>query len=300
MSEGLVSSFRKEEDNVSVQIDHAIQQCATVKTFPDSESYNSLSVADVTRLSHQFKVSGKEIELAALEAAIVPERYARNMKAYTIEDQAALLRSTVSVVGLGGLGGGVIEILARSGVGTLNLVDGDTFEDSNLNRQFLSRQLLLATSKADAAIQRVREINSSIEVHHFHEFLSEESGTKLIDGSDVVVDCLDSLYTRQILEQLAKSLHIPMVSAAVAGSAGHITTIFPEDPGLKLIYGDQVDPSLKGAEASLGCLPQAVTLLSSLECSEVLKILLKAGSVSRNKLIVVDLLDNTFDVLELV
>ena len=90
-----------------------------------------------------------------------------------------------------------------------------------------------------------------------------------------------------------------MVSAAVAGSAGHITTIFPEDPGLKLIYGDQVDPSIKGAEASFGCLPQAVTLLSSLECSEVLKILLKEGAVSRNKLIVVDLLDNTFDVLQL-
>ena len=90
-----------------------------------------------------------------------------------------------------------------------------------------------------------------------------------------MVDCLDSVYTRQILETLAKSLQIPMVSAAVGGSTGHITTIFPEDPGLKLIYGDQVDPSFKGAEASLGCLPQAVTLISSLECSEVLKILLK-------------------------
>jgi molybdopterin/thiamine biosynthesis adenylyltransferase len=90
-----------------------------------------------------------------------------------------------------------------------------------------------------------------------------------------------------------------MVSAAVGGSTGHITTIFPEDPGLKLIYGDQVDPSLQGAEASLGCLSQAVTLISSLECSEVLKILLKKGAVLRNKLMVVDLQDNIFDVLQL-
>jgi len=60
-----------------------------------------------------------------------------------------------------------------------------------------------------------------------------------------------------------------------------------------------VDPSIKGAEASLGCLPQTVTLLSSLECSEVLKILLKKGNVARNELIVVDLVDNTFDVLQL-
>ena len=281
------------------ELDHEIKGHATAASFPDRDTYHSLSVENVIRLSHQFKVSGKEVELAALKADIIPERYARNMKAYTLEDQATLLRSTVSVVGLGGLGGGVTEILARSGVGTLILIDGDTFEDNNLNRQFLSRQPLLATSKAEAAIQRVNEINSSIEVHHFHEFLSEESGSNLLDGSDVVVDCLDSLYTRQILEKLTKDLNIPMVSAAVAGSTGHVTTIFPEDPGLKLIYGDQVDPSIKGAEASLGCLPQAVTLLSSLECSEVLKILLKKGTVSRNKLIVVELLDNTFDVLQL-
>ena len=284
---------------MGVELDREIKRCVTEESFPDSDTYNSLSVEHVIRLSRQFEVSGKEIELAALEADIIPERYARNMKAYTLEDQAALLRSMVSVVGLGGLGGGVTEILARSGVGSLNLIDGDIFEDSNLNRQFLSRQPLLATSKAEAAIQRVKEINSSIEVHHFHEFLSEKSGSKLLGGSDAVVDCLDSLYTRLILEKLAKDLKIPMVSAAVAGSTGHVTTIFPEDPGLKLIYGNQVDPSGKGAEASLGCLPQAVTLLSSLECSEVLKILLKKGTVSRNKLIVVELLDNTFDVLQL-
>ena len=284
---------------MTVEIDQEIKRRMTAKSFPDNDTYESLSVENVIRLSNQFKVPGKQIELAALAAGIVPERYARNLKSYTIADQAALLRSTVSIVGLGGLGGGVTEILARSGVGTLNLIDGDKFEDNNLNRQFLSRQLVLARSKAQAASQRVKEINSSIEVHHFHEFLSDESSSKLIDGSDVVVDCLDSVYTRKILEKSAKALQIPMVSAAVAGSTGHVTTIFPEDPGLKLIYGDQVDPALKGAEASLGCLPQAVTLLSSLECSEVLKILLKKGTVSRNKLIMVELLDNTFDVLKL-
>ena len=277
-----------------------IKQCSTTKSFPDSETYKSISLKHVMRLAEQFQVSGKAIEIAALEAEIVPERYARNMKSYTLEDQVVLLKSTVSVVGLGGLGGGVTEILARSGVGTLHLMDGDSFEDHNLNRQFLSRQSLLLTPKAEAAVQRVKEINSSVEVRHFEAFLTEDTGSDLIGGSDVAVDCLDSLHTRVILEKLTKSLNIPLVSAAVAGGSGHVTTIFPDDPGLKLIYGEQADPSLKGAEASLGCLPQAVTLLSSLECSEVLKILLKKGNISRNKLMVVDLMDNTFDVLQLV
>jgi molybdopterin/thiamine biosynthesis adenylyltransferase len=296
-----VSDFthRSKENKVTVDLDYEIKRCATKKSFPDSDTYQSISVENVIRLSQRFKVSGKKVEIAALKTNIVPERYVRNMKSYTIEDQSALLESTVSVVGLGGLGGGVTEILARSGVGALRLVDGDTFEDSNLNRQFLSGQSLLSTSKAEAAIQRVKEINSSIEVYCFHEFLSENTGARILEGSDVVVDCLDSVHTRLILEKLAKSLQIPMVSAAVAGSAGHVTTIFPEDPGLKLIFGDQVDSTLKGAEASLGCLPQAVTLLSSLECSEVLKILLKQGAVLRNRLIMVDLQENIFDVLKL-
>lgn len=276
-----------------------IKKYAKPKSFPDSDTYIGISVEHVIRLSEQFGVPGKEIEIAALEAEIIPERYARNMKSYTLDDQVILLKSRVSVVGLGGLGGGVTEILARSGVGTLHLMDGDSFEDHNLNRQFLSRQSLLLTPKAKAAVQRVKEINSSIAVRHFETFLTEDNGTDMIEGSDVAVDCLDSLHTRTILERLTKSLNIPLVSAAVAGGSGHVTTIFPEDPGLKLIYGEQVDPSLKGAEASLGCLPQAVTLLSSLECSEVLKILLKKGNVARNKLMVVDLWDNTFDVLQL-
>jgi len=276
-----------------------IKEYAKPKSFPDSDTYKGISVEHVIRLSKQFEVPGKEIEIAALDSEIVPERYARNMKSYTLDDQVNLLKSTVSVVGLGGLGGGVTEILARSGVGTLLLMDGDSFEDHNLNRQFLSRQSLLLTPKAEAAVQRVREINSSIAVRHFETFLTEDNGAGMIEGSDVAVDCLDSLHTRTILEKLTKKLKIPLVSAAVAGGSGHVTTIFPEDPGLKLIYGEPVDPSIKGAEASLGCLPQTVTLLSSLECSEVLKILLKKGNVARNELIVVDLVDNTFDVLQL-
>jgi molybdopterin/thiamine biosynthesis adenylyltransferase len=277
-----------------------LDSLSETKSFPDNATYRGLAVASVLRLAKEFSVAGKDIEIAALEQGIVPERYVRNMKTFTIEEQAILLKSSVSVVGLGGLGGGVTEILARIGVGKLTLIDGDSFEDSNLNRQFLSRQGILATPKAEAAARRVKEINSSIIVCQHNAFFSEETGEVLIGSPDVVVDCLDSLQTRMVLERISKRIGVPLVSAAVAGSSGHITTIFPEDHGLQLIYGEKIDPTLKGAEASLGCLPHAVTLLASLECSEVIKILLKSGTVSRNKLLVVDLLDNTFDTLQLI
>ena len=277
-----------------------INALSRARSYPDSDPYESISTDSVSRLSSKHHVFGREIEVAALEAGIVPERYVRNMKMFSMEDQAALLRATVAVVGLGGLGGGVTEILARIGIGTLCLIDGDRFEDSNLNRQFLSKLKLLSVSKAEAAAERVREINPSVTVHHHPKFLTEADGAALLGRPDVIVDCLDSLYTRLVLEKFAKKITIPMVSAAVAGGSGHLTVIFPEDPGLKLIYGDVVDPSMKGAEASLGCLPHAVTLLSSLECSEVVKILLKKGTLTRNQLLVVDLSDNSFETLQLV
>lgn len=276
-----------------------IESHSTPRCFPDADSYRSISTASVSRLAAKYAVAGKEIETAALEAGIVPERYVRNMKMYSLADQAGLLRACVAVVGLGGLGGGVTEILARIGIGSLCLIDGDRFEDSNLNRQFLSSIYRLSASKADAAAERVREINPSLTVYHHPKFLTEADGAEVLEPADVVVDCLDSLHTRLVLEKFAKKMKKPMVSAAVAGGSGHLTVIFPEDPGLSLIYGHTVDPTRKGAEASLGCLPHAVTLLASLECSEVVKILLKKGTLARNRLLVVDLLDNSFETLTL-
>jgi molybdopterin/thiamine biosynthesis adenylyltransferase len=280
-------------------IETKIKESATSKSFPDEDDYRSVSVETVAELAAQLGVPGSQVEISALSLGIIPERYARNMKSFSLDDQIKLLKSKVSIVGLGGLGGGVTEILARVGVGNLTLIDGDSFEDHNLNRQFLSRHEFINTPKAEAAIMRVKEINSSVSVRHHASFLSEKNGEDLLGHPDVIVDCLDSLHTRMVLERFSKRIGVPLVSAAVAGGAGHVTTIFPEDDGLRLIYGDSVDQSRKGAEATLGCLPQAVTLLSSLESSEVINILIDPKRTLRNKLLVVDLSDNTFDTLRL-
>ncbi|MCF8069956.1 MAG: HesA/MoeB/ThiF family protein [Desulfobacterales bacterium] len=221
------------------------------------------------------------------------------MRTYTLEEQVLLLKSTVSIIGLGGLGGAVSEILARGGVGTLNIADGDCFEDSNLNRQLFSSEELLEKPKADAGAKRIKAINSSIDVNHFKTFFDEENAPEILKNADVVVDCLDNLSIRFTLEEIAKKRGIPFVSAAVAGSAGHITTIFPEDPGLELIYGNRRNVPHKGAETSLGCLPHTVTTIAAIECSEVFKVLLKNGAILKNQLLVVDLMDNMIEVYKL-
>jgi len=230
----------------------AIIKRSKPKSFPDGNIYKSISLEDARSIGKSFKVRTRDIEIAALENKIVPERYVRNMNKISFKEQVLLLKSRVSVIGLGGLGGAVAEIIARIGVGTLNLIDGDVFDESNLNRQFLSTEALIGESKTSAAIKRVREINSSITVRGFDEYMRENSASPLISNSHVVVDCLDDIKTRFILERTAKDRELPLVSAAVAGTSGHLTTIYPDDSGLNSIYGQEDSCPSKGAETSLG------------------------------------------------
>ena len=282
------------------EIRNDIKRAAIKKKTPDDEHYTCISSERVGHVARRFKKSGRDIEITALEQNIVPDRYIRNMKTFSPKEQIALLTSRVCVVGLGGLGGVLVEILARIGIGSLNLIDGDIFEDSNLNRQFLSSHPLLETAKTEAAEKRVTEINPSIAVQGHFEYLSENSADRLVKNSHVVVDCLDNIRSRFLLEKTSKKAGLPLVSAAVAGVSGHITSIFPEDKGLSLIYGEAKNLTQKGVEVSLGCLPQAVTLIAAVEASEVVKIILKKGSLLRNKLFVIDLMDNTVAVLNLI
>ncbi len=284
---------------MKTQIIEKLKEISRPKKYPDDTYYTSISIEDIPSLAKSFKVDSRKIEIIALEEGIVPERYARNMKTFSPEDQANLLKSQVSIVGLGGLGGTVSEILARTGIGTLNLIDGDRFEATNLNRQFLSTYEMMGKYKTEAAVKRIKEINASITVRRHDEYLDDKNSDALIRRSDVIVDCLDNIKTRFILENASKKAGSPLVSAAVAGLSGHITTIFPEDLGLELIYGQPDDLKSKGAEASLGCLSSAVSVLAAFETTEVVKIILNRGSLLRNKLLIIDLLDNITEVLDL-
>ncbi len=276
-----------------------LEQLAVANHFPDQTPYRSISVAHVRQAADTLRVPPREVEIAALENGILPDRYARNMRSYTFSDQAALLRAQAGVVGLGGLGGTVVEVLARLGVGRLLLFDGDCFEESNLNRQLLSSVAQLGRPKAAAALKRVAEVNPSVEAAARPLFITAENADEMLRGCDVVVDCLDNLPDRFVIEDACRRSGCPLVSAAVAGASGHVTTIFPGDRGLRLIYGEPHDLPRKGAEASLGTLPYAVVFLATLECAEAAKVILKKGGLLRDKLLVADLHEMLIEVMRL-
>ncbi|MBU2630240.1 MAG: HesA/MoeB/ThiF family protein [Proteobacteria bacterium] len=227
-------------------------------------------------------------------------RYDRNFDTLSHEEQKTLGASTVVVLGLGGLGGGVCEMLARVGVGHLTMIDGDSFEASNLNRQLLSQEHLIGKSKAGTAKKRVNAINSEVIADAQKEYMDDSNLYDGIKNADVVMDCLDSIDTRFKLQDAANKAGIPIVSGAIAGVAGQVTTIFPNDKGYALIYGEKSRSQSKGVETRTGNIAYCALFVSALQSSECIKILLGRGDILRNKLLIAELWTNTFEVVELI
>lgn len=287
---------------MSMELKLVIEEVALPHQMPDGSLAPVLSVTQIEELAIRFGATGRDIEITALQNSVLPERYLRNFKSLTPQDQIRLLQSKATLVGAGGLGGTVLEWLARAGVGHLTIIDGDRFEGHNLNRQVLCTQDRLGTAKAKAAAERACRINSSLAVAAHTEFLTHENAGRLLSDCHVVVDCLDNIQTRFIVETAAKKAGIPLVSAAVAGYTGHVTTVFPEDTGLELIYGPATELKIsKGAESTLGNLPQTVGLIASMESAEVIKVLLGHDKeLLRAKMMMMDLESHTYEVLRLV
>jgi molybdopterin/thiamine biosynthesis adenylyltransferase len=270
-----------------------LHDSSQIRSRPDGSSYRAITLKVALSIASRLAMTLYQLEEIALQADILPERYSRNQKSLTSADQLKLHRSTVAITGLGGLGGAVTEILARTGVGRLTLIDGDSFDESNLNRQLLSSVKHLGHAKAEVARQRVAEINPSCQVRAEQQFLSAENGESLLEGADLAIDCLDTIKDRFILEEACRQRSIPMVSAAIGGSCGQATVIFPGDPGLKLIYGNKDQAPKKGIEASLGTLPFAAIYMACVECSEAINLLLGRQSELRNGLLITDISDHS-------
>lgn len=266
---------------------------------PDGNIYISLSFSAECRIAEQTGHSLREIELQALKDNIVPERYCRNQATLSNSDQRKLLQSHVAVIGLGGLGGTVTEILARIGVGKLTLVDGDSFDDSNLNRQILSSPANLGRPKARVAAERVSNINPAVETCPVEDFFTSKNGGKILQQVHLVVDCLDTISDRFVVEASCKALSLPMVSGAIAGCCGQATAILPGDAGLKRIYGNPQNASAKGVETSIGTLPFAAIYTAAVECAEAVTILLGNPSELQNKLFLADIREHTSDLVDL-
>ena len=218
------------------------------------------------------------------------ERYLRNHDAISEAEQATIAIDRMLVVGCGGLGGIVIECLARIGVGHLRVVDGDLFEASNLNRQILCSTMNLNRPKTLAAKQRVMAVNPLVEVDAVQADLTAENAMELVADCDVVVDCLDNIPSRLVLQEAAKNAGLPLVHGAVAGWFGQVCVVQPGEDLLSILYGDAREE--QGEEVSAGALSFTVAAVGALQAAEAVKLLLGRQGLS-GELLMLDLLNGS-------
>ena len=224
------------------------------------------------------------------------KRYSKNLESLSEQDVEVLHSKKVCVVGCGGLGGFIIETLARIGVLHLTVIDFDVFDESNLNRQLFSTEDAIGLSKTERAKSRIAQVNSSVRIDAVNTRLEEASARDIIAGHDLVIDALDSISVRLMLVEVCKQEGIPLVHGAIAGWNGQVATVFPGDETLGMLYANTSDG---GAWTKLGNLPFTAAVVAAIQSAEAVKVLIGKESVLRNKILLIDLLSNEFNTIKI-
>ena len=168
-------------------------------------------------------------------------RYQRNLPALTETECCILREKQVLVVGCGGLGGHIIDGLARIGIGKLRVVDGDVFEPTNLNRQLLSSVPLLGVNKAKAAADHVARVNPDVAVEAAEAFMTEENVRSLVAGCDIVLDALDNIPGRRLLAEACSEAGIPYVYGAIQGWVAQAAISVPGDRLIERLFPEEIE-----------------------------------------------------------
>ena len=225
------------------------------------------------------------------------ERYARHIRLDDVgkDGQAKLLASKVLVIGAGGLGSPLIQYLAAAGVGTIGVVDDDTVDLSNLQRQILHTTDRVGTSKVDSAMESARAINPDVTIVPHKVRLSADNARALIRDYDVVADGSDNFETRFVINDACYFEKKTLVSAAVLRFDGQLATYKPHagGPCYRCLYPEPPPPDDVWTCEQAGILGAVAGVMGSLQATEVLKEVLGIGDGMAGRLLIYDARDLT-------
>lgn len=220
-------------------------------------------------------------------------RYTRNIPALTEAECSLLQTKKVAVIGCGGLGGHLIDQLVRIGIGSIRVVDGDVFEETNLNRQLFSEVPLLGCSKAKAAEDRILRVNPSVQAEAVAEFLGEKNADQIISGCDAVLDGLDNVEGRLILSAACEKAGIPYIFGAIQGWVAQAAISMPGDALVKTLYPEG---TVIRDKSVLSFTPALCASLQVALCTK----LLTGRAVETGTVFYFDLLNQEFETIPLV
>jgi len=263
---------------------------------PEPLRFRCLAGQVLADLSRKTGISLARLEILALQNGVAPEKYLRNFTTFSLDEQVRLLESGAALLGLGGLGGLVLEYLARSGVGRIRAADGDVFEESNCNRQILSSPANLGQSKAGAAAARARLLNPACEFEVWPKFVDAASVAACVRDREVVIDALGGLAMRRELAEAAAVAGVPLVTAGVAGLTGWVAVVAPGSASPAGLFAASKGQS---AEIVSGTPAPAVGAAASVMAGCALDVLRGRRPALWGKMLLFDLADATFETVVL-
>ena len=213
-------------------------------------------------------------------------RYDRQMRIgeWGEAGQKRLKQAKVCICGAGGLGSPAAIYLAAAGIGTLTLVDHDRVDLSNLNRQILHGDSDIGRFKVDSAKATVNQLNTHVRVNTIQRRITDDNALALVAGHDVIIDALDNLETRYILNKVALKSNIPFVHGAVNGFEGRIMTVVPgRSTCLRCLYRGPVPPQPK--TPVIGVTP---AVIGALQATEAIKSIVGIGDLLTDRLLTYD------------
>ncbi len=231
------------------------------------------------------------------------ERYSRHLLLPEVGEkgQAKLLQSKVLLLGAGGLGSPAALYLAAAGVGTLGLVDADTVDASNLQRQILHATSRVGTLKVDSAEKALTDINPDVKVVKYQErLLSSNVDRILSDKWDVIVDGCDNFPTRYLVNDASLFHKVPVVHGSIFRFEGQVSTFVPfEGPCYRCLYPEPPPAHLAPSCSEAGVLGILCGIVGTLQATEAIKLLLGIGDTLVGKLVMYDSLGMRFRTLKL-
>lgn len=225
------------------------------------------------------------------------QRYLRQMIMEDIgeEGQIKLTKARVVVIGTGGLGSPILLYLAAAGIGTIGVVDHDLLEMSNLNRQIIHNMDGLCTPKAHSAANAISKLNPDVNIITICEMIHEGNVDDIIQDYDVVVNAVDNLETRYIVNDACLRAKKPLVEGAIMGFNGMAMTILPgHGPCFRCVFPSQIATPKTEPKKPIGVIGAVPGIIGSIQALETIKVLLGKGEVLNGRLLMFDGLEMNF------
>ena len=215
-----------------------------------------------------------------------------------IEGQKKIMDARVAIVGMGGLGCPAATSLVAAGIGTLNIIDGDTVNLSNLHRQHLYQPKDIGKDKVNVAKRSLENISSQTKINPFNHFLDQSNAKSCFENMDIIIDATDNIVSRQFIDKISKDKNLPMIYGSLYKFEGQVGVFNTES---KIGYAELFPNNISGGETceEAGVIGMLPAIIGNMQALEAIKLILNLEPNLIGKLLIYDGLQNTTEVIEL-